>query len=224
MSKNEIKLQEGHPVDENLRPIKVGGDMTSLELSSFGNGARVNGDLSVNGNVYSDTVIAGQILGYTRLEGDLTNQAAYEIQNSLTVEDDTHQITFTTPPSEYVEIELTCFVDIGSTDTEINAGLSSASATSGYSAVSAELEYDAGTGTMFSDDEIDDGMLVVKFICKAAHLASIGSSNTFYIGFSTGGVTKTATVRYGYRASHGQAYPPMTIKATALPTTIYDGQ
>ena len=31
---NDIKLQEGHPVDSNLRPIKVGGEMTALELSN----------------------------------------------------------------------------------------------------------------------------------------------------------------------------------------------
>ena len=30
---NDVKLQEGHPVDENLRPIKVGGKSTALEVS-----------------------------------------------------------------------------------------------------------------------------------------------------------------------------------------------
>ena len=30
---NDVRLQEGHPVDENLRPLKVGGQSTSLELS-----------------------------------------------------------------------------------------------------------------------------------------------------------------------------------------------
>ena len=175
-----------------------------------------------NGTEFSatDSAYAGMILGYTRLEGDLTNQNSYEIQNAITVEDDTHQITFITPPSEYVEIEVSCFIDIGSTDTKIAIGLSSANATSGYSALSGELEYDTA---MFSDDEVDDDMLSVKFVCKASHLASIGSSNTFYIGFSTGGSTKTTYLRYGYRASHGTGYPPFIIKATALPATIYDG-
>tara|TARA_Y100000310_G_C20554174_1_gene749672 strand:+ start:446 stop:1195 length:750 start_codon:yes stop_codon:yes gene_type:complete len=44
---NDIKLQEGHPVDENLRPLKVGGKSTSLETAQSGDGARVNGDLQV---------------------------------------------------------------------------------------------------------------------------------------------------------------------------------
>ena len=30
---NEVKLQEGHPIDENLRPIKVGGQSSALEIS-----------------------------------------------------------------------------------------------------------------------------------------------------------------------------------------------
>lgn len=30
---NDLKLQEGHPVDNNLRPVKVGGETTALELS-----------------------------------------------------------------------------------------------------------------------------------------------------------------------------------------------
>ena len=161
---------------------------------------------------------AGMILGYTRLEGDLTNQNAYEIQNSMTVEDASHQITFVTPPSENVEIELNCFIDIGTTDTKISVGLSDNST---YNALASNLEYDSGI--YFSDDESDDDLLTVKFVLIATHLASVGSSNTFYIGFSTTGSTKTANLRYGYRASHGIAYHPMVIKATALPTTIYDG-
>ena len=48
---NDIRLQEGHPVDENLRPIKVGDKSTALETAQAGNGARVNGDLEVTGSI-----------------------------------------------------------------------------------------------------------------------------------------------------------------------------
>jgi len=48
---NDVKLQEGHPVDENLRPIKVGGKATALEVAQSGNGARVNGSLEITGDV-----------------------------------------------------------------------------------------------------------------------------------------------------------------------------
>jgi len=43
---NDVKLQEGHPVDENLRPLKVGGKSTALEVSK--NDVRVN-NLYVSG-------------------------------------------------------------------------------------------------------------------------------------------------------------------------------
>mgnify|MGYP005815728617 CR=1 FL=1 len=48
---NEVLLQEGHPVDENLRPLKVGGKATSIETAQHGNGCRISGDLEVTGNI-----------------------------------------------------------------------------------------------------------------------------------------------------------------------------
>ena len=48
---NDVKLQEGHPVDENLRPLKVGGKSTAIETAQHGNGARINGDLEVTGDI-----------------------------------------------------------------------------------------------------------------------------------------------------------------------------
>lgn len=167
----------------------------------------------------ANSAYAGMILGYTRLEGDLTNQSTFEIQNSMTVEDSTHKITFKTPPSENVEIFASFCVDISSTDTEINVGLSD-NAT--YNSVGQKFEYD-NRGVFFSDDEANDIVLSAKWVLQASELADVGSSNTFYIGFSTSGATKTAYLRYGLRASHNITDHPFIIKATALPETIYDG-
>ena len=174
-----------------------------------------------NGTEFSATnsAYAGMILGYTCLEGDGTNISIFEIQNSLTVEDSTHQISFKTPPSEKVEIEATFVINVGSTDTRIRIGLSDNST---YNALAQKFEYD-NMGISFSDDEVDDSAYVVKWVLQASELAAIGSSNTFYIGFSTAGLTKTAFLQYGMRASHSIADHPFVIKATALPTTIYDG-
>ena len=167
---------------------------------------------------------AGMILGYTRLQGDLTSQNSYEIQNAFTVEDDTHQITFKTPPSELVEIEATFAINrVTSLDTKICIGLSDQSATETYNSLGVEYEYDS-LGISMSDDETDDGVYVVKWTVIADDLEAIGSSNTLYIGFSTGGSTKTAYIAYGVRASHGICDHPFVIKATALPIAIYDGQ
>ena len=174
-----------------------------------------------NGTEFSATnsAYAGMILGYTCLEGNGTIISTFEIQNSLTVEDSTHQISFKTPPSEKVEIEATFVINVGSTDTRIRIGLSDNST---YNSIGVKFEYD-NNGIFFSDDEVDDGVHVVKWVLGASELAAIGSSNTFYIGFSTANLTKTAYLSYGVRASHSVADHPFVIKATALPTTIYDG-
>ena len=60
---NDLKIGESHPIDDNLRPLKVGGEMTSIEVASRGNGARINGDLQVSGNVLSETIYSGSIIG-----------------------------------------------------------------------------------------------------------------------------------------------------------------
>ena len=165
---------------------------------------------------------AGMILGYTRLEGDVAGGGgteSFEIQNSLTVEDATHHILFKTPPSEKVEIEGTCLMNISSTDTRISVGLSDSST---YNKVGEQFEYD-NVGIVFTDDEVDDHVITFKFVLEAAQLAAVGSWNTFYIGFSTSGSTKTAYLNYGLRLPHNLAYHPFIIKATALPSAINDG-
>ena len=169
----------------------------------------------------ANSAYAGMILGYTYLH-PTTTLKSFEIQNSITVEDDVHKITFKTPPSEKVEIEATALINCSSTDTRITVGLSTANATDGYSAVAGQFEYDS-TGIFFTDDEIDDQVVVFKFVVESAYLASIGSDNTFWIGFGTANTTKTAYLQYGYRNTHGIGNHPFIIKATALPATIYDG-
>ena len=171
----------------------------------------------------ANSAYAGMILGYTRLQGDGTNFESFEIQNSITVEDDTHKITFKTPPSENVEIKATFVVNRASTDTTITVGLSDADASTGYNSIGQLFEYD-NIGLGISDDEVDDEVVTARWALGASELASIGSSNTFWIGVGTGGATKTAYLQYGLRTSHGLCLHPFIIKASALPTTIYDGQ
>ncbi|QDP56859.1 MAG: hypothetical protein Unbinned2716contig1004_33 [Prokaryotic dsDNA virus sp.] len=171
----------------------------------------------------ANSAYAGMILGYTCLKGDGTNISTFEIQNSITVEDDTHKITFKTPPSENVEIVASFFINRSSTDTRITAGLSDQDASTGYNSIGQTFEYDYG-GLSFSDDEIDDEALTARWVLSASELAAVGSSNTFWIGLGTGGSTKNAYLQYGFRSTHNLMYSPFTIKATALPASIYDGQ
>jgi hypothetical protein len=100
--------------------------------------------------------------------------------------------------------------------------LSDQSAAEGYQSVGVEYEYDAG-GHPYSDGEADDGVYNIKWVLGASDLASIGSSNTFYIGFGTAGVLKSVYLVYGVRSTHGITSHPFVIKATALPVSIYDG-
>ena len=167
----------------------------------------------------ANSAYAGMILGYTCLKGDGTNTSTFEIQNSLTVEDATHKVSFKTPPSENVEIEAIFLVNANSTDTRIAVGLSDSDT---YNSVGQIHEYD-GNAVWFTDDEIDDSLITVKFVLTSTELASIGSDNTFWIGISTDGATKTAYLTYGLRSSIGIGEHPFVIKATALPATIYDG-
>jgi len=204
----------GDGADDSDITLDADGAVILDSSSGFFQAKKAGTEFSAANSAY-----AGMILGYTRLQGDLTNSNSFEIQNSMTVEDSTHQITFTTPPSENVEIEVSCLINVSSTDTEINIGVSDNST---YNSIGAQFEYD-GAGVIFSDDESDDHIVVAKFILGASELAAIGSSNTFYIGFSTAGATKTANINYGVRASHGIGDHPFVIKATALPLTIYDG-
>ena len=171
----------------------------------------------------TNSAYAGMILGYTRLQHDGTNFVSFEIQNSITVEDDTHKITFKTPPSENVEIKATFVVNRASTDTTITVGLSDADASTGYNSIGQLFEYD-NIGLGISDDEVDDEVVTARWVLGASELAAIGSSNTFWIGVGTGGATKTAYLQYGFRATHILCLHPFVIKASALPTTIYDGQ
>ena len=69
---NDLKIQEGHPIDENLRPIKVDDQMTAIETASHGNGARVNGDLQITGQVpkLSAGKVEANIVETNTIEGD----------------------------------------------------------------------------------------------------------------------------------------------------------
>jgi len=80
-----VKLQEGHPVDENLRPIKVGGETTALELSK--DDVRVN-NLHVNGTtsgVSASDSTKLPLAGGT-MTGDITTDSNI-VSTDLTIDD-----------------------------------------------------------------------------------------------------------------------------------------
>ena len=154
---------------------------------------------------------AGMILGYTCIN-DYVN---HYLETSFTVEDAGHKVTFTVPPSGNVEIEFTGFFDRTSTsDVTVYAGLSDSST---YNSVGNTHEYDYGG--VKADDEIDDELITWKW-CVSGLTA--GASVTYYLGLKSSDAT-AVQMRYGYRSANGLAFPPFIMKATALPSTIYDG-
>ena len=82
---NDVKLQEGHPVDENLRPIKVGGKSTALEVSE--KDVRVN-NLYVNGTTtgVSASDVTKLPLTGVAMTGDITTDSDI-ISTHLTIDD-----------------------------------------------------------------------------------------------------------------------------------------
>ena len=52
-----------------MRPLKVGGKSTAIETAKHGNGARVNGDLEVTGDISSANFTTGDITGVTAGDG-----------------------------------------------------------------------------------------------------------------------------------------------------------
>ena len=82
---NDIKLQEGHPVDENLRPLKVGDKTTALELAQNGNGARITGGLEVSGtgkSIIAEPLVTNNIIS----SSDITLKSDVDINLTATTD------------------------------------------------------------------------------------------------------------------------------------------
>ena len=212
--KNPIKLGDDSNIDTNLKPVKIGDKNSILELSD--SELKVRGTIDASAITVDEASVqtgvdAGKILGYTCID----DYAVHYLETSFTVEDAGHKVTFTAPPSGNVEIEFTGYFDRTSTsDVTVFAGLSDSST---YNSVGNTYEYDYGG--VKSDDEIDDEIITFKWCVSGLQK---GSSITYYLGLKSSDAT-AVLIKYGYRSANGLAYHPFVMKATALPSTIYDG-
>ena len=133
---NDVKLQEGHPVDENLRPLKVGGKSTAIETAQHGDGARVNGNLEVTGNIsgnildmvledltvdsltVDDVAIDGKVITMTGSTGDtFTATVATDGVTTLATNDESGTAGHLT-----LEIDGDITIDAASTNTYLKVG------------------------------------------------------------------------------------------------------
>ena len=72
---NDVKLQEGlQPIDKHLRPIKVGDEISALEIST--EDVRVSGDIAVDGSVNTETINS---------ESDITLNAVNDVNIPVNV-------------------------------------------------------------------------------------------------------------------------------------------
>jgi len=215
--KNIVSLADDKPLESEYKILKVGEKTTGVELSETD--VKINtldtNTLTIKGINALSGIVDGQILGYTYLQPSGSSAVSHTLQTSFTIEDATHQITFIVPPSGKVEIEASFYMNRTSTsDVTIYAGLSDNST---YNSLGVGYEYDYG-GPL-SDDEVDDDVMVFKW--GVTGLVPY-TDTTYYIGFKSSDAS-AAHLTYGIRSTHGLAYHPFIIKATALPSTIYDG-
>ena len=71
---NDIKLGDSHPLTEDKYPLKVGGEVSSLEIAK--SGARVTGNLDITGDlVLNGNIVGGTEFGWFIVTGDGTQDA-----------------------------------------------------------------------------------------------------------------------------------------------------
>ena len=194
-------------LDKYPRLVKSGGEDTSLELATRGNGIRIHGDLSVDGDIESDTIYAGQILGYTCLLNDAAD-TSYSTTTSFTVIQSSAKIRFIVPPSGNVEIFTSVFCK-WSSNRWLQFGLSN-NAT--YNAVDVTHEHFIGEG-----DETDEMQINHRWVLTGL---IVGRVYTLWLGAKCEQASR-ATLYWGGDAT-GE-YAPLIMKATALPIGIYTG-
>ena len=258
---NEVKLQEGHPVDENLRPLKVGGKSTAIETAQHGNGVRVNGDLEITGSIptvstnrmesvttsdgitinsgkaltldssgsfvakrqgtefsAANSAYAGMILGYTRISNDSTSIGYAEINPTATMtvlqtkQGTDISVTFVAPPSGNVEISILCAVYASNKTLEF-----ALSDNADFNEIGETHTYDAGAQ---SSDETDQNMTYISFVNTGL---TAGTSYQRWIGAAET-VSGTSAIRHGRNRTTEFHYPPIIVKAIALPATITTGE
>ena len=210
---NDLKLQEGHPVDENLRPIKVGGKSTALETAQHGNGAKVNGDLTVTGDINGNTGIhAGMILGYTTVGIDAADDSI-TATTSMAVTDSEHKVNFIAPPSGVVEIFVSIYADFSRRP--LYFGLSDSDT---YSPIDLPGADDATNEHIvaYPPSSLGDRTINHRGVVTGVRP---GTQYEWWLGFKSTHALANV-VRWGGNVS-GE-YAPFIMKATALPSAETD--
>ena len=187
---NDIKLQESHPVDENLRPLKVGGELSSLEIAK--SGARVSGNLEVSDDiVLNGNIIGGTEFGWFSLDDDGTqdaNENNYGLGSTVTSTmvsnniswDDTNKVIAISKAGVY-EVFCNALISINATiATTLKVYINTAADTLGTEVHSAEFEVDSG------DDPVPASINWIGRINSGDYIAVTIDGGGRYPVFKTG--------------------------------------
>tara|TARA_R100000808_G_scaffold165_4_gene1160 strand:+ start:2368 stop:3453 length:1086 start_codon:yes stop_codon:yes gene_type:complete len=160
----------------------------------------------------ANSAYAGMILGYTDI-GLNEAHANHILTTSFVVPTDEHCVTFTAPPSGNVEI----WCQFGQTTVgssgmgSLSAGLSTANATDGYSALASYHE----------EGIIDSNARHAYFRPNNSWTLTgltAGTSYTYWVGVKSASTTGTPRLYWGGNSAN--RYPDFIMKAIALPATI----
>ena len=212
-------------VHGNLKPVKDSdGTLTALEVSTDTvriKNLEVLGDIAILGDsvITGDTNIAGEILGYTRIQNQstVTGQAHITINTSSmtvlsTLGATTLSIQFIVPPSGNVEIS--CSFNMTATSDGAKFSLSTATS---YAELDETHTYDSDYTIFY--DETDHDMNTIRFAVTGL---TAGTDTTYYLaGLASGALV---TINHGRNRTAGTFWPPIILKAVALPATIVTGQ
>jgi len=160
----------------------------------------------------------GRILGYTRIQNNSTTSGDHGIYPTAvltvlqTAQGTDVSIAFIVPPSGNVEIIFSGSW-YGSSKTLELALSDNAS----YNEIDEKHTYDMG---LQSSDETDRNMVVATWAVEGL---TAGDSLTYYIAAAET-VSGTSNFDHGRFRTGGKHYPPLTVKAIALPGTIITGE
>ena len=211
MAENILKIDTN--LDQGIRNIKIGDQSTPLDLSR--DIVNYKGkEIATKNDLHDDTV--GSVIGYTRIAdtttttGNDTITIGTSFATLQTAGSTDVSITFTAPLSGNVEILFSAYVY--SSSKTVSFGLSD---NSSYNEVDEIHTYDNGAGR---HDETDRYVYNIPFCVTGL---TSGTSYTYYIGAKASG--SSAYIYHGRFRTTGAHYPPIIVKATALPSSITTG-
>ena len=168
----------------------------------------------------ANSAYAGMILGYTCVGADVADDS-YTLTTSYVCFDDSGgtpiRVSFTTPPSEKVEIEAELYFSSGSGAADLRLSLSD-NATYGSNSL---LHPDQFEKVVSTPARGNGGTFTQKWFLGDGNLAAIGSNNSIWIAASSDSTSGTPVIKWGGSASN--EYTNLVMKATALPIVIAVG-